>query len=206
MPANSFSLMLPIAAVPCRLGGPVASMKATGLLSRRVSPELRLQFDNAFELTGEDDANVLACLYAKSVSVQSKKNKTDADIETIAVVHRLKLLDLLETNQVDAALSPRTATANSVLRFVRGDVGSVAAVETFLHGDVEVLEFAVSDESPCVGKTIEDMALTKDALIGAIVRDGKAQIARGHSTFRPNDHVIAISKPESVEKLTTQFV
>tara|TARA_B100000029_G_scaffold90212_1_gene80048 strand:+ start:2858 stop:4261 length:1404 start_codon:yes stop_codon:yes gene_type:complete len=162
--------------------------------------------DLVIALTGEDDANVLACLYAKSASVQSKKNKTDADIETIAVVHRLKLLELLETNQVDAALSPRTATANSVLRFVRGDVGSVAAVETFLHGDVEVLEFAVSDESPCVGKTIEDMALTKDALIGAIVRDGKAQIARGHSTFRPNDHVIAISKPESVEKLTTQFV
>ena len=162
--------------------------------------------DLVIALTGEDDANVLACLYAKSVSAQSKKNNSDDGIETIAVVHRLKLLDLLETNQVDTALSPRTATANSVLRFVRGDVESVAAVETFLHGDVEILEFAVSDESPCVDRSIEDMQLTKGALIGAIVRDGKAQIARGHSTFRANDHVIAIAKPESVEKLTTLFV
>ena len=162
--------------------------------------------DLVIALTGEDDANVLACLYAKSVSAQSKKNNSDDGIETIAVVHRLKLLDLLETNQVDTALSPRTATANSVLRFVRGDVESVAAVETFLHGDVEILEFAVSDESPCVDRSIEDMQLTKGALIGAIVRDGKAQIARGHSTFRANDHVIAIAKPESVEKLTALFV
>ena len=163
--------------------------------------------DLVIALTGEDDANVLACLYAKSVSTQSKKtNNSEESIETIAVVHRLKLLDLLETNQVDTALSPRTATANSVLRFVRGDVGSVAAVETFLHGDVEILEFAVSDESPCVGKSIEEMQFTKGALIGAIVRDGKAQIGRGHSTFRANDHVIAIAKPESVEKLTTLFV
>ena len=163
--------------------------------------------DLVIALTGEDDANVLACLYAKSVSAQSKKtNNSEESIETIAVVHRLKLLDLLETNQVDTALSPRTATANSVLRFVRGDVGSVAAVETFLHGDVEILEFAVSDESPCVGKSIEEMQFTKGALIGAIVRDGKAQIGRGHSTFRANDHVIAIAKPESVEKLTTLFV
>ena len=138
--------------------------------------------DLVIALTGEDDANVLACLYAKSVSAQSKKtNNSEEGIETIAVVHRLKLLDLLETNQVDTALSPRTATANSVLRFVRGDVGSVAAVETFLHGDVEILEFAVSDESPCVGKSIEEMQFTKGALIGAIVRDGKAQIGRGHS-------------------------
>ena len=162
--------------------------------------------DLVIALTGEDDANVLACLYAKSVSAQSKKNNSDDGIETIAVVHRLKLLDLLETNQVDTALSPRTATANSVLRFVRGDVESVAAVETFLHGDVEILEFAVSDESPCVDRSIEDMQLTKGALIGAIVRDGKAQIARGHSTFRANDHVIAIAKPESVEKLAALFV
>ena len=163
--------------------------------------------DLVIALTGEDDANVLACLYAKSVSAQSKKtNNSEESIETIAVVHRLKLLDLLETNQVDTALSLRTATANSVLRFVRGDVGSVAAVETFLHGDVEILEFAVSDESPCVGKSIEEMQFTKGALIGAIVRDGKAQIGRGHSTFRANDHVIAIAKPESVEKLTTLFV
>ena len=162
--------------------------------------------DLVIALTGEDDANVLACLYAKSVSAQSKKNNSDDGIETIAVVHRLKLLDLLETNQVDTALSPRTATANSVLRFVRGDVESVSAVETFLHGDVEILEFAVSDESPCVDRSIEDMQLTKGALIGAIVRDGKAQIARGHSTFRANDHVIAIAKPESVEKLTALFV
>ena len=162
--------------------------------------------DLVIALTGEDDANVLACLYAKSVSAQSKKTNGDDGIETIAVVHRLKLLDLLETNQVDTALSPRTATANSVLRFVRGDVESVAAVETFLHGDVEILEFAVSDESQCVDRSIGDMQLTKGALIGAIVRDGKAQIARGHSTFRANDHVIAIAKPESVEKLTALFV
>ena len=162
--------------------------------------------DLVIALTGEDDANVLACLYAKATSARSKKNSNEAGIETIAVVHRLKLLDLLETNQVDTALSPRTATANSVLRFVRGDVGSVAAVETFLHGDVEVLEFAVSDESPCVGRTLSDMQVTKDALVGAIVRDGKAQIARGHSTFRSNDHVIAIAKPESVDKLTAFFV
>jgi len=162
--------------------------------------------DLVIALTGEDDANVLACLYAKSTSARSKKNNNEAGIETIAVVHRLKLLDLLETNQVDTALSPRTATANSVLRFVRGDVDSVAAVETFLHGDVEVLEFAVSDDSPCVGKTLSDMEVTKDALVGAIVRDGKAQIARGQSTFRSNDHVIAIAKPESVDKLTALFV
>ena len=162
--------------------------------------------DLVIALTGEDDANVLACLYAKASANNGKRKNSGSAPETIAVVHRLKLLDLLEKNQVDAALSPRTATANSVLRFVRGDVDSVAAVETFLHGDVEILEFAVSDESPCVGKTLSELDVIKEALIGAIIRDGKPQIARGNSTFRSNDHVVAIVKPQAIKKITDLFV
>ena len=49
--------------------------------------------DLVIALTGEDDANVLACLYAKSVSAQSKRTSGNGEdgIETIAVVHRLKI-------------------------------------------------------------------------------------------------------------------
>ena len=162
--------------------------------------------DLVIALTGEDDANVLACLYAKSAAHRRNRNDDDSAPETIAVVHRLKLLDLLEANQVDTALSPRTATANSVLRFVRGDVGTVAAVATFLHGDAEILEFAVSGDSPCEGKTLAELEIPKEALIGAIVRDGKPQIARGNSMLRDQDHVIAIVKPESVDQISSLFV
>jgi len=161
--------------------------------------------DVVIALTGEDDANVLACLYAKSVGARRHRNGPDSGPETIAVVHRLKLLELLEANQVDAAFSPRTATANSVLRFVRGDVETVAAVATFLHGDAEILEFAVAEDSPCEGRTLAELDIPKEALIGAIVRDGKPRIARGNSTLRDQDHVIAIAKPGSVDRVTSLF-
>ena len=42
--------------------------------------------DAVVAATGEDDANILACLYAKSLGAQ----------ETIAVLHRLSLRELLE--------------------------------------------------------------------------------------------------------------
>jgi Trk K+ transport system NAD-binding subunit len=44
-----------------------------------------------------------------------------------------------------------------------------------------------------------------DSLIGAIVRDGKAQIARGRSTLRARDHVVVLAKPESVDRVTALF-
>lgn len=137
-------------------------------------------------LTGEDDANVLASVYAKAAGVP----------ETIAVVHRLNFLSLLDRVGVDAALSPRTATANGVLRFVRGDVAQVA---TFLQGDVELLEFEIHTGSAVDGRTIADLKLPRAVLIAAIVRDGRAEIARGRTALRKGDHVIVIAEPQSVD-------
>jgi len=137
-------------------------------------------------LTGEDDANVLASVYAKAAGVP----------ETIAVVHRLNFLSLLDRVGVDAALSPRTATANGVLRFVRGDVAQVA---TFLQGEVELLEFEIHSGSAADGRSIAELELPRDVLISAIVRDGRSQIARGRTTLRKGDHVIVIAEPQSVD-------
>ncbi len=146
------------------------------------------RFDVVAALTGEDDANILACLYAKSGGAG----------ETIAAVHRLALLNLLRDAGIDVALSPRTATANGVLRFVRGDV---AAVATFLQGEAEVLELEVAVDSPADGALVKDLGLPKDVLIGAIVRDGKAQIGRGRSRLRGRDHVVAFAMPGAVDEV-----
>jgi trk system potassium uptake protein TrkA len=149
-------------------------------------------FDAVIALTGEDDANVLSCLYAKSAGAQ----------ETIAVVHRLSLLPLLAEVGIDVALSPRTATANGVMRFVRG---GVAAVATFLQGEAEVLELEVVPRSPADGAILAELRLPKNVLVGAIVRDGKAQIGRGRSQLRARDHVIVFAMPSSVREAKRIF-
>lgn len=146
------------------------------------------RYDMVVALTGEDDANILACLYAKSVGAG----------ETVAVVHRLALLNLLGQAGIDVALSPRTATANGVLRFVRGDV---AAVATFLQGDAEVIELEIAPDSPADGALVKDLGLPKDVLIGAFVRDGKPQIARGRSRLRGRDHLVAFAMPGAVDEV-----
>ena len=146
------------------------------------------RFEMVVALTGEDDANILACLYAKDRGAQ----------ETVAVLHRLALLPLVERAGVDVALSPRTATANAVLRFVRG---GVAAVATFLHGDAEILELEVAERSPADGALINELGLPKDALIAAFVRDGNAQIGRATSRLRAHDHVVVVAMPGAVDEV-----
>jgi trk system potassium uptake protein len=149
-------------------------------------------FDSVVALTGEDDANILACLFAKS----------EGATETIAVIHRLGLLSLLDEVGIDAALSPRTASANSVLQYVRGDVAQVA---TFLDGDVEVIEFEVHPGTRAVDAKVSELHLPHDVLVAAIVRDGKAEIARGTSRLRVRDHVVVFALPHMVDEAHEVF-
>ena len=141
--------------------------------------------DLVVALTGDDDANILACLYAKSAGVT----------ETITIAHRLSFLPLLAEIGIDGAPSPRTATANAVLRVARG---RVAAVATFLRGDVEVLEIEIDHDSRAANKTIAQLHLPKEALIGAVLSEAGAEIGRGSTTLHPNDRVILLAKPAAL--------
>jgi trk system potassium uptake protein TrkA len=149
-------------------------------------------YDIVAALTGDDDANTLACLYARSAGVD----------ETIAVAHRLSVLPLLAQVGIDVALSPRTATANAVLRLSRGDV---AAVATFLRGDVEVLELEVSADSPAAGKTLRELRLPKDVLVGAVLSGATASIGRGNTRLEAGDHVVVLAKPRSLPDAKRAF-
>ena len=144
-------------------------------------------------LTGEDDANILACLFAKAAGAA----------ETVAVVHRLALLPLVHEAGIDVAISPRTAVAYAVLRFARG--GDLSSVTTFLEGEGEIIELLVGEESVADGAVIAELPLPKDVLVGAIVRDGNAEIARGRTKLREADRVIAFAMPEATAAVQKIF-
>jgi len=119
-------------------------------------------YDAVVALTGQDDANILACLFAKKSGAR----------ETIAVLHRLELRHLLRDAGVDVAISPRTASANAVLRTVHGGV----TVATTLDDDIEFFEIEVDPLSKAAGVTVRELELPKATLIAAIVPNGEPEI------------------------------
>ena len=148
--------------------------------------------DAVIALTGDDDANILACLFAKSKGAR----------ETISMLHRLELGELLHQVGIDAALSPRTASANAVLRNVRLGITDVA---TSLDSDVEVFEVEVGARSAARDSSVADLPLPRDTLIAAIVREDGVQIGRRWCTFEWRDHVIVVAKAEKVDAIRELF-
>ncbi|MEM7273824.1 MAG: Trk system potassium transporter TrkA [Actinomycetota bacterium] len=151
------------------------------------------EMDAVVAATGEDAANVLACAFAIAEGAGY----------TVAVLHRLALLPLVRRFGIDAALSPRTASANAVLRTIRGDT---AAVTTFLEGDSEVDEWVVGVGSQADGAVVADLPLPKNILIGAVVREGAgASIVRGRTELRAGDHLIIFGRPNALAAVRPIF-
>ena len=149
--------------------------------------------DVVIAATGEDTANVLACAFAAA----------ESEAFTVVVLHRLALLPLVRQFGIDAALSPRTASANAVLRQLRGGASSVA---TFLESDIEVDEFVIAPGSPGDGATVRHLQLPRAVLLGAVVRaDGSNEIVTGATELHAGESVVLFARPSALAEVRRIF-
>jgi len=132
-------------------------------------------------LTNDDEANIMSALLAKRLGAR----------KVMALINRAAYVDLVESGEIDIAISPQEATIGCLLAHVRrGDVekvhslrkGAAEAIEAIAHGDRKT--------SRVVGRTIEEIALPPGTNIGAIVRDGEVIIVHHDTMIESDDHVI----------------
>jgi trk system potassium uptake protein TrkA len=151
------------------------------------------RMDAVIAATGEDSANVLACAFAAA----------EGAAYTVAVLHSLSLLPLIRRFGINAALSPRTASANAVLRHVRG---GTTAVATFLESDAEVDELEIEPGSPADGATVADLDLPADIIIGAVNRPNEpSEIVRGRTVLRSGDTIVVFARPDALTEARDFF-
>jgi trk system potassium uptake protein TrkA len=110
---------------------------------------------------------------------------------TIAVVHEAISAQVFERAGVDVAVNPRQLTAEELVRFAHDPRTQQVAM---LEGDrYEVLDVTVRAESDLANRRFRDLPMT-GALIGAIVREGKAIFPHGADVLLPRDRVIVFTE------------
>jgi trk system potassium uptake protein TrkA len=139
------------------------------------------QTDVFCALTNDDEVNILSAMLAKRLGAR----------KTMALINRAAYVDLVESGDIDIAISPPQATIGSLLAHVRrGDVvmvhslrrGAAEAIEAIAHGD--------ASSSRVVGKAIENIKLPEGTTIGAIVRGEEVLIAHHDTVIQAEDHVL----------------
>lgn len=132
-------------------------------------------------LTNDDEVNILSSILAKRMGAR----------KVMTLINRASYVDLIQSGEIDIAISPQQVTIGSLLAHVRrGDVvkahslrrGAAEAIEAIAHGDKE--------SSKVVGRRIEELKLPPGTTIGAIVRGKEVLIAHRDTVIESNDHVI----------------
>jgi trk system potassium uptake protein TrkA len=67
--------------------------------------------------------------------------------------------------------------------------------------NLEIVEVEVDAGSPCAGKRVEELSLPESTRLISVMRDGKAEIAVGHTTLQAGDQVLAILEPGREDEL-----
>ena len=138
-------------------------------------------------LTNMDEENIFLSLFAKTIS----------NAKLVAKVNRLAYDDIIDSLDIGSVIYPKYITADYILQYVRATQNSIGSnVETLYHildGKAEALEFKICDNSPIVGRTLSELNLKKNLLVGCLYRDGSVRIPRGHDALEIGDRVVIVT-------------
>ncbi len=114
---------------------------------------------------------------------------------TIAVVHDAVSKQVYEHSGVDVTVNPRQVTAEEIVRFAHDPrTLQVAMLE---NDRFEVLDITTRPTSEYVGLRFRDMPI-RGAIIGAIIRNGRAVFPHSDDILRAGDRVVVFTSSEKV--------
>jgi trk system potassium uptake protein TrkA len=150
------------------------------------------EMDAFIAVTGNTETNIMSCLVAKSKGVK----------KTIALVENMDYINISQTIGIDTLINKKLLAASEIFKHVRK--GEVLALANLKHVDAEVLEFEVKSNSKVTLCSIKDIKLTRNAVFGGVIRNGKAHMTFGDFQIIEGDKVVVFCLPEAigdVEKL-----
>jgi trk system potassium uptake protein TrkA len=144
-------------------------------------------------VTGNSETNIMSCLVAKSKGVK----------KTIALVENMDYINISQTIGIDTLINKKLLAASAIFKYVRkGDILKLANLHNV---DAEVLEFRVQKNSTVTKKLIKDIKLTRKAVFGGVIRNGKALMTFGNFQIEAGDKAVVFCLPEAIHKVEKLF-
>lgn len=148
------------------------------------------QADIALSLTSHDEDNLIACQIAQ---------KEYGVPRTLALINDPENRPIFEELGVSVAFSATEIIANLIEQRTSSD--EIKNLLPIAEGKINVTEIALSNSAAAVGKTIQELQLSRGTLIASILRQGKVFVPRGDTMLTDGDRLILISQPEYSEQL-----
>ncbi len=151
------------------------------------------EMDAFIAVTGNSETNIMSCLVAKSKGVK----------KTIALVENMDYINISKTIGIDTLVNKKLLAASAIFKYIRkGDILKLVSVQN-LNG--EILEFKVKANTAITQKPIKELGLTKKAVFGGVIREGKPFMTYGDFQIIAGDKVVVFCLPEAIGKVEKLF-
>jgi trk system potassium uptake protein TrkA len=151
--------------------------------------------DAFISLTGDEDANLIACLLARRMNVD----------KVVPLVTSINYLELAQRLGINTTVNPRIKAADALLEFIRK--GGVLSVRTLGEEKVEAIELEVPGDSGYIDKPLDQLGLPAGSKLGAVARpDGAVLIPDGDTIIHAGDRVVLFTQEGTVRKLEKQIL
>jgi len=150
-------------------------------------------YDSFVALTGNDEANVLACVVAKKLGA----GRTVAEVENIDYIH------LAEEMGVDTVINKKLITAGRIFKFTLS--GRARFVRYMTGTNAEVVEYTVAPDAAITKGALKDIDFPANAIIAGVIRGPEVLIAVGDTVIEPYDRVAIFALPETISEIDRFF-
>lgn len=144
------------------------------------------EMDAFVAVTGDSETNIMSCLVAKSKGVK----------KTVALVENMDYINISQTIGIDTLINKKLIAASNIFRHIRK--GEILALANLHNVDAEVFEFEVQPNAKVTKKIIKELRFPREAIIGGVIRNGKALMSFGDFQLQSGDKAIVFCLPESI--------
>jgi trk system potassium uptake protein TrkA len=149
--------------------------------------------DMLIAVTGDDEDNLVAC--------QLAKHKFNVP-HTIARIRNPQNEALFKKLGIDATVS----STNIILEHIKGEVPThpLTHLLTIRDKGLEIVEVKIPPDTATIGKSIKELSLPPGSKLALIIqKERKPRIPTTSTVLQAGDQIIAVTTPESEEKLRT---
>lgn len=150
--------------------------------------------DAFIALTGNSEANILACLMAKQYGVK----------KTVAEVEKNDYITMAERFDIGTIINKKMIAASKIYELLlKADASNIKSLDL---GQANVGEIVAHPNSKVTKKLIKNLELPSDITFGALIRNGEPMLVDGDTLIEPYDQVVVFflnKSLRSIEKLFT---
>lgn len=149
--------------------------------------------DAFIAVTGNSEANILACLAAKRFGVR----------KTVAEVENMDYIPMAENLDIGSIINKKLITVSNIYRvLLSADVSNVKSL-TFANADVA--EIIARPNSAITKKEIKRLSLPNNMTLGGLIRNGEPMLIEGDTQVEPYDNVVVFCLDDALRDAEKLF-